>query len=156
MVLGKCRGTVGPGAKLVIPGICEVIRVPVVPEVYATSLQSVTLHDGTILTFSASVTVVVRDPRRAYLELGHHTETVQEIAAAVLAQAMADSDPAEVTATREARSDFLRRLRQEINDVTVPYGLEVTALRVNNYVLGVRTLRLLLDRAVLPQIASGI
>jgi regulator of protease activity HflC (stomatin/prohibitin superfamily) len=149
LVCGKCRGTVGPGLKLVVPGLCEIIRVPVVPEVYPTSLQSVTLRDGSTLTFSASVTVVVRDAERAYLELGHYTETVQEIAAAILAEGMADADPDRFDPARGKRDRLLAEIRDEINAAIEPYGLHASTLRLNNFVRGVRTIRLLLDRAVL-------
>jgi regulator of protease activity HflC (stomatin/prohibitin superfamily) len=146
---GKCRGVVGPGLKVVLPGLCEIIRVPVVPEVYPTPLQSVTLRDGSTLTFSASVTVVVKDAAKAYLELGHYTETVQEIAAAILAEGMADADPDRFDPARGKRDRLLGELRDDINSAIEPYGLHASALRLNNFVRGVRTVRLLLDRAVL-------
>lgn len=149
MVFGKCRGVVGPGLKLILPGACEVIKVSVVPDVYVSPLQSVTLRDGSTLTFSASVTVVVTDARKAYLELGHYTETVQEIAAAVLAEGMADADPERFDPARGKRDRLLAELREEINAAIGCYGLTATALRLNNFVRGVRTVRLLLDRAVL-------
>ena len=151
MVAGKCRGSVGPGLKLVVPGLCDVILVTVVPKVYTTPLQSVSLQDGTMLSFSASVTVIVTDARRACLEIDRYQETVEEIAAAVLAQGMADASPAQMSATRESRKQFLAELQREINDVIEPYGMTIAALRINNYTPGVRTLRLLLDRAVLHQ-----
>jgi regulator of protease activity HflC (stomatin/prohibitin superfamily) len=150
MVGGKCRGTVGPGVKLVVPGLCEVIKVPVVPEVYPTPLQTVTLRDGTTLTFSASITVVVRDAAKAYLELGHYTETVQEIAAAVLAEGMSDADPDRFDAARGKRDRLMAELLGEVNAAIGGYGITATALRLNNFARGVRTIRLLLDRAVLP------
>lgn len=151
LVAGKHRGTVGPGLKLVIPGLCEIIRVSVVPEVYPTRLQSVALRDGKVLTFSASVTVIVTDAAKAYLELGHYTETVQEIAAAILAEGMADADPDRFDPARGKRDRLLAEIRAEINKTIEPYGLSATALRINNFVPGVRTVRLMLDSAVLGQ-----
>lgn len=151
LVAGKHRGTVGPGLKLVVPGLCEIIRVPVVPEIYTTPLQTVTLRDGSALTFSASATVIVTDPAKAFLELGHYTETVQEIAAAVLAEGLADADPKRFDPERGKRDRLLDEQRAAINAAVNVYGLEVTALRLNNFARGVRTIRLLLDRAVLGE-----
>jgi regulator of protease activity HflC (stomatin/prohibitin superfamily) len=156
MVAGKCRGVVGPGLKLVVPGLCQVIKVATVPEVYLSPLQTVTLRDGSTLTYSASVTVVVTDARRAYLELGHYTETVQEIAAAILSQELAAADVERFDPARGKRNRLLEELRLEINDAISPYGLVATALRLNNFVRGVRTVRLLLDRAVLGEQHRGV
>lgn len=151
LVCGRYWRTVGPGLKLVVPFLCEVCRVPVVPEVYLTPLLSVTLRDGRALTFSASVTVVVTDAAKAFLELGHYAETVQEIAAAVLAEGLADADPRRFDPAHGKRDRLLADLRADVNAEIARYGLEVTAVRMNSFVLNPRTLRLLLDRAVLPQ-----
>lgn len=151
LVCGRYWRTVGPGPKLVLPGVCEVVRVPVVPEVYASPLQTVTLRDNSTLTFSASATVVVTDAAKAYLELGHYTETVQELVAAMLAEGLADADPERFDPARGKRDRLLNEQREEINGELARYGLQVVTLRLNNFVRGVRTVRLLLDRAVLTQ-----
>jgi regulator of protease activity HflC (stomatin/prohibitin superfamily) len=150
LVAGKYRGAVGPGLKLVVPFLCEVVRVPVVPEIYQTPLQSVTLRDGTVLTFSASVTLVVTDAARAYLTVGHYQETVVELAAALLAEGLADADPERFDPARGKRDRLLEELRKELDLAAAEYGMSALALRVNNFVRGVRTVRLLLDGAVLP------
>lgn len=149
LVAGRYWRTVGPGPKLVLPGVCEVIRVSVVPEVYCTPLQTITLRDGSTLTFSASVTVIVTDAAKAYIELGHWTETVVEIAAGVLAEGLADAEPERFDPARGKRDRLLSEQRAAINGEIGRYGLEATELRLNNFARGVRTVRLLLDRAVL-------
>lgn len=148
MVAGKCRGVVGPGLKLVVPYLCDVIRVSVVPEVYTTPLQTVALRDGRALTYSASVTVIVTDPRAAYLRLGHYTETVVELAAGVLSEGLADADPARFDPARGKRDRLMGELRDQINEELGKYGLRVDALRINNFA-SVRAVRLLIDRATL-------
>jgi hypothetical protein len=149
LVAGKYRGTVGPGLKLVFPGLCDVRCVPVVPEIYSTSLQSVTLRDGSNLTYSASITVVVRDAAAAYCKIGHHAETVVELAARIVSEGLADADPERFDPARGKRDRLLNELREDINEVCNRYGLDVTCLGFNNFVRGVRTVRLLLDQAVL-------
>lgn len=149
-VAGRYRGTVGPGLKLVFPFLCEVVRVPVVPEIYQTPLQTITLRGGDTLTFSASVTLCVADAFKAYNLVGHYQETVVELAAALLAEGLADADPKRFDPARGKRDNLLEELRGELDVATAEYGLRVTALRLNNFVRGVRTLRLLVDASVPP------
>jgi regulator of protease activity HflC (stomatin/prohibitin superfamily) len=147
---GRVRGTVGPGLVFVVPYLCDLIPVPVVPEVYTTPLQTVTLRDGSQLTYSASITVVVTDPAAAYTRLGHYSETVVELSAGVLSEGLADADPARFDPARGKRDRLVDDLRGEINETVGGYGLRVDALRLSNFARGVRTVRLLLDRAVMP------
>lgn len=149
LVAGRFWKVVGPGPQLVMPGLCEVIRVSVVPEVYTTPLQSITLRDGTSLTFSASITVVVTDPHAAWCNVGHYTETVTETAAALLAEELRGEETKKLEPERGKRGRTMDRLRDQLNAEVGRFGVEVTALRFNNYVRGVRTIRLLTDRAVL-------
>ena len=76
---GRCVAVVGPGLKLVVPYLCEVKPISIVPEIETTPLQTVTLRNGQALTYSASLTIVVRDVRAAYLNVGHWSETVVEL-----------------------------------------------------------------------------
>jgi regulator of protease activity HflC (stomatin/prohibitin superfamily) len=146
---GRSQGAVGPGLKLVFPGLCEVRTVSVVPEIYTTPLQTVTLRDKSTLTYSASITVVVRNAERAYTTLGHYAETVVELAARVLSDELADADPERFDPARKKRERLLSEMREAVNRECAAYGLEVTALGLNNFVRGIRTIRLLTDRSVL-------
>lgn len=146
---GRCVGVVGPGVKLVPPFLCDVKLVPIVPEIYSTPLQTITLRDKTTLTYSASVTVVVRDAARAYTRLGHYAESVVELAARVLSDELADEDPDKFDPARGKRRNMLDRLRDAVNRECGGFGLEVTQLGFTNFVRGVRTFRLLTDKAVI-------
>jgi len=146
---GRSMGVVGPGLKVVFPFLCDVRVVSVVPEVMLTPLQTITLRDNSVLSYSASITVVVVNAHLAYCTLGHWSETVVEIAAAVMSEGLADADPEKFDPARGKRDNLLERQRVAINVLIGQYGLEVTALRLNNFVRSVRTLRLLLDPAVL-------
>jgi regulator of protease activity HflC (stomatin/prohibitin superfamily) len=149
LVAGRYWKTVHPGPQLVIPGVCEVCRVSVVPEVYPTPLLTVGLRDGSIAAFSASVMVVVDDAAKAFLELGNYRETVVEIAAAMLAEGLADADPERLDPARGKRERLLRELCEELNVELVRYGLRALSVRLNNHVPRVRTLRLLVDPAAI-------
>lgn len=148
-VAGRYQGTVGPGLKVVFPGLCDVKCVSMVPEIYTTQLQSVTLRDGRVLTFSASITVRVTDAAAAYLTLGHYTETVVELASRILAEELADADPERFDPSRGKRGRLMEELRSELNKACSSHGLGIDGLGFNNFLLGVRTIRLLLDQAVM-------
>lgn len=148
---GRYCGEVNPGVWPILPYFGDVKCVSVVPEVYPLPLQTVTLRDGSTLTYSVSITVVVRDAAKAYLKLGHYTETVGELAAAMVSEGLADADPARFDPARGKRDRLLDEIRQELNKEIGQYGVEATAVRLNNFAKGIRTLRLLLDKAVLTE-----
>lgn len=148
-VAGRLVGVVGPGLKVVVPYLCDVRPVSVVPAVYGTPLQTVTLRDGRTLAFSASVTVQVTDPAAAYTTLDHYEETVVEIAAGVLSDGLANADSDRFDPAPERRGLLLIELRDEVNAAIRHHGLSVSAVRLNNFVLGVPTVRVLADRATL-------
>lgn len=148
---GRYQGTVGPGLKFVVPGLCDVKCVSIVPDVSTTPLQAVTLRDGKHLTFSASITFRVTDPNLAYNTLGHWTETVVEIASGIVSEGLADADPDRFDPARGKRDRLIEELRGEVDKAVQVYGLTVMALRLNNFALGVRTVRLLVDKAVLGE-----
>jgi regulator of protease activity HflC (stomatin/prohibitin superfamily) len=148
MVAGKYRGTVGPGLKLLIPGLCEIIKVPVVPGIATTPSQNVTLKGGQHLSYSASITFVVVDARKAYLEVDRYGETVVELVSRKVSDGLAKADLADLEAGR-ARGRFTRRLRRRLDAACRKYGVSVTDLGFNNFLLDVPAVRLLLDPSVL-------
>ncbi len=149
-VAGRYQWTCKPGLKLVIPWLCEVRCVSVVPEIETTPLQTVTLRDGKTLTYSASLTLKVVDAAKAWNNVGHYSETAVELAAGVISSMLGEEDPVRIIdPSRSKRANMLDDIRGEINSLLVGYGLEVLALRLNNFALGVPTLRLLMDKSVL-------
>ena len=155
-VCGRSWGRVGPGPKLVVPGVCEVKLVNMSEAIYSTPLQTITLRDKTTLTYSASITVLVRDSARAYHRVEHYAETVVELVARVLSDELADADPERFDAAQGRRSKLLKSLKGMVNEQCVEYGLEVTELGFTNFVRGVRTFRVLTDKAVLTAEPQGL
>lgn len=146
---GRYQFTTGPGLKIICPGLCDVKLVSIVPEIHTTPLQTITLRDGRNLTYSASLTVVVVDANLAWNTLGHFEETVVELAARLVSVGLADAEAKRFDPTRGMRDRLVEELRAEIDAAVKVYGVSVTALGLNNFALGVRTIRLLLDRAVI-------
>jgi regulator of protease activity HflC (stomatin/prohibitin superfamily) len=143
LVFGRYWRTVGPGVYLVLPWFADVVTVNVVPGVYMTPLQTVTLRDGTALTFSAAIEVQVEDARLAHCTIEAYTETVTEQARGLLAERLADVDPARFDPARGKRDRLMGELLEELNETTLGYGVRVRRLWFPDWALGVRTIRLL-------------
>ena len=149
-VAGRFQGTVGPGVWPLIPWLCELPTVSMVPSIHGTPLQTVTLRDGRALTFSATVTVQVDDAAKAWNTVERYSETTMELVGALLAEQLADVDPDRFDPARGKRDRLLEELRAEADAATAAFGVRVRAIRFGNFAVGVRTLRLLTEPAALP------
>ncbi len=147
LVAGKHRGTVGPGLKLVVPGLCEVVCVSMVPRIEQTPRQSITLRDKQSLTFTASLTLQVEDAAKAWLTVEKWAETCVEMAAGRLAELLAEAEPKRFDPAYGKRDRLLEELREEIDTLTRAHGVRTRAVRFQDFALNARTYRLLLDRA---------
>lgn len=148
-ICGRYQWTTGPGLKLIVPYFMDVKPISITPEISTTPLQTITLRDGKTLAYSASITVIVTDPDRAFNRVGHHTETIVELAARILSEGLADADPERFDPARGKRDRLLLEQRDAINEIAIEFGMQVTSLGLNNFVRNVRTFRLLNDPAVL-------
>jgi hypothetical protein len=147
-VLGSAWREVGPGRWPVIPYFMDVRAISVVSGVVRTPLQFVTLSNGEVASFSASATVQVEDARAAIFEVDDYSETTQELISAVLSQELAEVDP-ERFGTARRRKNLLDELGHRLDVQTVTFGVRVTALRFNNFAIGIRLFRLVQDSATL-------
>lgn len=139
-VCGCYVGWVGRGCYPVIPWFFDVHTVSMVPDVFLTPLKSVTTRGGVQLTYSCSVTFRVTCPSLAFNELHDYRESIVEITNGVLSDGMRALADTSVTS-----EELLQPLRASINHTLKQYGVEVVALRLDNFVVGARTLRLLQD-----------
>lgn len=154
-VCGRYWSTVGPGAKLVLPWFTEVRVVPAVPSVWGTPLQTITLKDGKALSFSAMATIRVTDPALALNAVEEWPETTMETVSGVLADRLAEVESAEFSPAYKRRAKLIEELRGEVNKATSAFGVEVEAIRFNNFMIGVRVYRLLNDRATYSETTIG-
>lgn len=147
---GRYQFTAHPGLLVVVPYLCDVKCVSMVPEIETTPLQTVTMRDGRTITYSASLTIKVVDAAAAYNRVGHWSETTVELAAGVISEHFGDEDPVRIVdPSRGKRDNVLEEVREEINKKLADYGVVVEAIRLNNFVLNVRTVRLLLNNATI-------
>lgn len=150
-ILGRAYWEVGPGRWPVIPYFMDVRAVSVVPALVSTPLQTITLRDGTSLTFGATATVRVERAADAINLVNDYNETTVELVASVLAERLAKVDANRLDPERRGR--LMADLLQWLDAETGQFGVRVLALRFTNFALNVRTYRLLMDTSQLPEAA---
>ena len=115
-----------------------------VPAVITTPLCTITLTDGATCTYSMSATLCVTDAQLALCSVDEYEETSQELITSIPAEALAEMDASRLAP--DARGRLLAALRTRVNTELRSYGMDVKALRFNNFALNLRTYRLLTDR----------
>jgi regulator of protease activity HflC (stomatin/prohibitin superfamily) len=151
-VAGKYRGTVGPGLKLVVPGLCDVTCVSLVPRIEQTPRQTVSLADGKSLTFTASLTIQVFDAALAWNGVERWQETAVELAAGALSELLSAESSKRFAPSYGKREKLRAELCQGIDELTARWGVHVLDVRFNDFVLDARPIRLLLDRHPLSEV----
>lgn len=144
---GRAVRVVGPGLHWATPGISEIAKVSLAQFPALTRRHDVTLIDGKILSFSATATFQVSDPVRAYCRLDDYKHSVEEVIARVLSDELAEVEPEKFDPARGKRRNLVERLRKALDVACEPYGVQVVNLGLTDFVIGVRTVRLLVDRA---------
>ncbi|HET6576476.1 MAG TPA: SPFH domain-containing protein [Fimbriiglobus sp.] len=147
-VCGRYWRTVGPGCWPVVPFFMELRPVEVVPSIWATPLQAITLRDKRALTYSAMVTVRVEDPAAALNLVDEWPESTLELVSGQLSETLAEVDPEGFDdPSYKKRANLMERIREAADAETRKFGVRVEKVRFNNFAVGVRTVRLLIDRA---------
>lgn len=142
---GRFKKVVGPGVYWIVPWFMYVETVNIVESILGTGRQDITLRDGTTLSFVATARVRVVDPRAAVCDVDDYRETTQELLASVLAQELADADPARFDPARGKRDRLLNELTANVAAEAKKYGVLVEDIRFTSFVRNIRTYRLLND-----------
>lgn len=143
-------GTLEPGLYFVVPFFWRILPVSVVPVPVSGPLQSITLKDGSQLTFSATAVFQVTDAAAALNCVDNYQDSIVELMSSELAERMARVKPTRITETEE-RAGLVRDLRLWLGEQTTPFGIEVLSLRFPNFVFNMKTYRLLMDQSVVQQ-----
>jgi site-specific DNA-methyltransferase (adenine-specific) len=154
-VAGRYWRTVPPGVWPVVPFFTDLRPVDVVAGIWATPLQTITLRDGRALTYSAMITVRVEDAAAALNLVMDWSESTLELVSGILSERLADAEPERFDPARGKRDRLLEAIRAAADDGTRAFGVRVDAVRFSNFAVGVRTLRLLTERAT-PQGHFGL
>ena len=130
--------------------VLDLIPVSMVPSIHKTSLQTITLRDNRVLTFSATVRLRVENAARALNDVEHWPDATMELVSAILADHLADVDPVRFDPARGKRDRLLTELAEEADAETRKFGVRVESIHFPNFVLNVRTIRLLSEPAAHP------
>ncbi len=145
---GRYRRTVDPGCYFVVPFFSQILPVEIVPILLQTALQTCTLRDKRALTYSALITVQVEDPAAALNGVDQWPESTLELVSGQISETLAEEDPTGFDdPSRGKRKNLMDRIAAAADAETKAFGVRVRRVRFNNFAVGVRTLRLLIDRA---------
>ncbi len=149
LVWGWHWRNVGPGIYPVLPFFMDLFVVSIAPKTFCLPLQFITLRDKQSLNFSATIDVQVVDAGLALMGIEHWEETTAERVSGLLGERLGDVDPKRFDPAYGVRSRLLEELREEADKLTRAFGVTVRAIRFSNFAVGVRTLRLLAERATI-------
>ena len=143
-VCGRWQWEVGPGVWLVLPWFCEVDPVAMSKGIIGTPWVDITLQDGRLLSCKASAVVRVSHLPRAINNVDAFMESSQELLHAVVADKLADVDPARLLP--EGRRRLVADLRRWVNAEAEEFGIEFDKLRFTTFVLNPRPYRFMSDK----------
>lgn len=149
---GKFRKIIGPGLYWIVPWYEEIKEYSVVPAIVTTTRQDITLKDGSVLHFAASLKVRVSDIYLAVNTIDSYQETTQELAMNLFADKLADMDPARLEP--ENRRRLIGVLQKAIAKEAQAFGIEVSGVTFTTFVHKPRVIRLLGGTEVLGQGSS--
>lgn len=148
---GKATRVVGPGLKVVWPLLGDIRLVNITPEPHPLPMANITLKDGSTLSYSAVITLVVSDPLLAYTRVAEWEESGLEEAAGVLSDELARCEVRRLDPERGKRDNVIEECRKSINEAIAEYGLSVAKITMPNFVRNIRLVRLILDKAVMEE-----
>lgn len=155
-VFGRTWLTVGAGCYPVLPWFMDIRKVLVKPQPWPIPLQGITLRDGRHLTFSATATLTVFDPVAALENVAEWQESSMEKISGLISDELAVVDTQRFEPSYGKRSNLIEELRKKANEMTSEFGVRVDKIQFPNFLIGVRTYRLLVERATFTETTIGV
>lgn len=149
--LGRWIKAVKPGLYVIIPFFTDVKTISVAGAIVGTGRQDITLLDGSMLSFSATVWAKVADPYKALNLVDEPTSTTQELLASLLADTLAETEVVRLKGSKRKVANLFKSLEEDLKKEALEFGVEVSQLRFTSYVFAVRTYRLLIDQTPVMQ-----
>lgn len=143
-IFGRWYCEVGPGVWPIVPWFCDVKTISVAEAIVGTGRQDITLSDKSMLSFSATATVRVKDIHLALNSVEAYTETTRELLASVLAERLAEVDA--VRLEPEKRKRLFSDLQRWVADEAAAYGIEVSKVRFTSFIVNAKAHRLIIDQ----------
>lgn len=127
--LGRLRGPVGPGVRLVLPGVDKLVRVDLRVVTLTIPPQEVITRDNVPARVNAVVMFRVTDPARSVMAVENHVVATSQIAQTTLRSVVGRADLDTLLAHR---ADLNDDLATSIAAQTEPWGVEVVVVEIKD------------------------
>jgi regulator of protease activity HflC (stomatin/prohibitin superfamily) len=128
-VFGKIHTVKGPGIRIVVPILQQMVRVNLQIVTMEVPSQDVITRDNISVKVSAVIFVRVVDPQRAVLAVQDYLYSTSQIAQTTLRSILGQSQLDDLLAKREEINAELQRI---IDQQTEPWGVKVSAVEIKN------------------------
>src|SRR5881409_3862246 len=127
--LGKFQIVKGPGIRVVVPVIQQMVKVNLQTVTMEVPPQDVITRDNVSVKVNAVIFFRVIDPQRAILAVQDYLYSTSQIAQTTLRSVLGQSQLDELLSKRDEINVELQRI---IDQQTEPWGVKVTAVEVKN------------------------
>jgi regulator of protease activity HflC (stomatin/prohibitin superfamily) len=127
--LGRLRGPLGPGVRLVFPGLDKLVRVDLRVVTLTIPPQEVITRDNVPARVNAVVLFRVTDPERSVMAVESHAVATSQIAQTTLRSVVGRADLDTLLAHR---ADLNDDLAASIAAQTEPWGVEVAVVEIKD------------------------
>jgi len=127
--LGRLRGPLGPGVRLILPGLDKLVRVDLRVVTLTIPPQEVITRDNVPARVNAVVLFRVTDPERSVMAVENHAVATSQIAQTTLRSVVGRADLDTLLAHR---TDLNDDLAASIATQTEPWGVEVMVVEIKD------------------------
>lgn len=127
--LGRLRSPVGPGLRLILPGVNELVRVDLRTVTLTIPPQEVITKDNVPARVNAVVLFQVTDPVRSVMAVENHAVATSQIAQTTLRSVVGR---ASLDTLLEHRADLNEDLAKSLDRQTEPWGVQVQVVEIKD------------------------
>ncbi len=125
--LGKYRGTVDPGLRIIIPGVERIVHVDMREQVIDVPPQEVITKDNVVVAVDAVVYHEATDAQRLVYNVGNFIIAITKLAQTNLRNVIGDMDLDEALVSRDKINIALREI---LDDATDKWGVRVVRVEI--------------------------
>lgn len=125
--LGKYKGTVEPGLRVIVPGVDRVTRVDMREQVIDVPPQEVITSDNVIVSVDAVIYYEPTDPQRLVYNVGNFILAITKLAQTNLRNVVGDLQLDEALTSRDKINTALRNI---LDDATDKWGVRVVRVEI--------------------------
>lgn len=127
--LGRLQGAKGPGLRLIIPIIDQVVKVDLRTVTLDVPPQEVITRDNVTVSVNAIVFFRVMEPEAAITEVEDYLQATSQISQTTLRSVLGQVELDELLAEREKLN---KRLQEIIDEQTDPWGIKVKSVEIKD------------------------